>query len=112
MLRPQLKLDVGAQTLPASFAVRGNYPNRFRRTTRLVFDLFWPALVTVEVMDVTGRRGLTAPSVGLTAVWEHRIELSGTTLSSGLYLYRLIAVSPEGSSTHVGRFVRTSIEAG
>ena len=55
---------------------------------------------------------LPALSVGLTAVWEHRIELSGTTLSSGLYLYRLIAASPEGSSTHVGRFVRTSIEAG
>ena len=66
-----LKLDVGAQTLPASFAVRGNYPNPL------------PALVTVEVMDVTGRRVLTAPSVGLAAGWEHSIELSGTTLSSG-----------------------------
>ena len=89
-----LKLDVGAQTLPASFAVRGNYPNPL------------PALATVEVMDMTGRRVLTVPSVGLAAGWEHRIELSGTTLSSGLYLYRLIAASPEGRSTHVGRFVR------
>ena len=52
-----LKLDVGAQTLPASFALRGNYPNPL------------PALVTVEVMDVTGRRVLTAPSVGLAAGW-------------------------------------------
>ncbi len=82
-----LKLDVYAQTLPASFAVRGNYPNPFRQTTRLVFDLPLPALVTVEVMDVTGRRVLTAPSVGLAAGWEHRIELSGTTLSSGLCIF-------------------------
>ena len=98
-------VGVDDETLPASFAVRGNYPNPFRQTTRLVFDLPLPARVTVEVMDVTGRRVLTAPSVDLAAGWEHRIELSGTTLSSGLYLYRLIAASPEGISTHVGRFV-------
>ena len=89
-----IKLDVGAQTLPASFAVRGNYPNPL------------PALVTVEIMDVTGRRVLTAPSVGLAAGWEHRIE----DAVFGTVLYRLIAASPEGSSTHVGRFVRISME--
>ena len=44
-----LKLDVYAQTLPASFAVRGNYPNPFRQTTPLVFDLPLPTLVTVEL---------------------------------------------------------------
>ena len=103
---PPAPVGVDDETLPASFAVRGNYPNPFRQTTRLVFDLPLPARVTVEVMDVTGRRVLTAPSVDLAAGWEHRIELSGATLSSGLYLYRLIATSPEGSSTHVGRFVR------
>ena len=99
-------VGVADETLPTSFAVRGNYPNPFRQTTRLVFDLPLPARVTVEVMDVMGRRVLTVPSVDMAAGWEHRIELSGTTLSSGLYLYRLIAASPGGISTHVGRFVR------
>ena len=103
---PPAPVDVEHETLPESFAVRGNYPNPFRQTTRLVFDLPLSALVTVDVMDVTGRRVLTAPSVRLAAGWEQSIELNGTTLSSGLYLYRLIAESPEGSSTHVGRFVR------
>ena len=51
----QRGISVCAQTLPASFAMRGNYSNRFRQTTPLVFDLLWPALVTVEVMDVTGQ---------------------------------------------------------
>ena len=103
---PPAPVDVEHETLPESFAVRGNYPNPFRQTTRLVFDLPLSALVTVDVMDVTGRRVLTAPSVRLAAGWEQSIELNGTTLSSGLYLYRLIAESPEGSLTHVGRFVR------
>ena len=94
------------EALPESFAVHGNYPNPFRESTRLVFDLPWPARVTVEVMDITGRRAITVPAVSLAAGWEHAIEFSGARLSSGLYLYRLSAVSPEGSSVHVGRFVR------
>ncbi len=98
-------VEVDDETLPESFTLHGNYPNPFRQTTRLVFDLSLPARVTVEVMDVTGRRVFTAPSVDLASGWEHSIELSGATLSSGLYLYRLIAVSPGGSSTRVGRFV-------
>lgn len=94
------------ETLPQSFAVRGNYPNPFQQSTRLVFDLPWPARVTVEVLDLTGRRVLTVSTESLAAGWEHSIELSGATLSSGLYLYHLIVASPEGSLTHMGRFVR------
>ncbi len=93
------------ETLPESFAVHGNYPNPFRAWTRIVFDLPWPARVTVEVMDLTGRRALAIAPVDLASGWEHSIELNGAALSSGLYLYRLIAVSPGGSSTGVGRFV-------
>ena len=94
------------EALPESFEVRGNYPNPFRKSTHLVFDLPWPARVTVEVMDLTGRRVLIVPAESLAAGWERRIELRGATLSSGLYLYRLIAMSPEGSSANVGHFVR------
>ncbi len=94
------------ETVPESFAVYGNYPNPFRQSTRIVFDLPWPARVTVEVMDVTGRRVHTVPPVDLAAGWEHDIELRGGKLSSGLYLYHLMATSPEGNSMHVGRLVR------
>ena len=93
--------------LPEVFAIHGNYPNPFRDATRLMLDLPWPARVAVEVLDVTGRRVLTVPAVALSAGWERSMELRGEALSSGLYLYRLIATSSEGTvSTHVGRFVR------
>ncbi len=94
------------ESLPASFAVHGNYPNPFRESTRLVFDLPWPASVTVEVMDITGRRVFTVPATGKAAGWRHMISLSGRAMSSGLYLYRLTATSLEGNSVHTGKFVR------
>ena len=94
------------ETVPVSFAVHGNYPNPFRQSTRIVFDLPWPARVTVELMDVTGRRVLAVSPKDLTAGWEHDIELHGEALPSGFYLYRLMAKSPEVLSTHVGGIVR------
>ncbi len=94
-------------SLPEVFTIQGNYPNPFRDATRLVLDLPWPARVAVEVLDVTGRRVLTIPAVALSAGWERSLELSSEALSSGLYLYRLIATSSEGTvSTHVGRFIQ------
>ena len=95
------------ESLPEVFTIQGNYPNPFRGATRLVLDLPWPAHVAVEVLDVTGRRVLTVPAVALSAGWERSVELRDVALSSGLYLYRLIATSSEGTvSTHVGRFVQ------
>ena len=94
------------ESLPQALVLHGNYPNPFRHSTRLMMDLPWPARVTVEVMDVVGRRVLTVPSVDLVAGWQRGIDLSGDALPSGLYLYRVRASSPKGSIVHVGRFVR------
>ena len=94
------------ESLPQALVLHGNYPNPFRHSTRLMIDLPWPAHVTVEVMDVVGRRVLTVPSVDLAAGWQRGIDLSGASLPSGLYLYRVHASSPKGSAVHVGRFVR------
>ncbi len=95
------------ESLPEVFTIQGNYPNPFRDATRIVLDLPWPARVAVEVLDVTGRRVLTVPAVELSAGWERSLELGGVALSSGLYLYRLIATSSEGTvSTHAGYFVQ------
>ncbi len=97
---------LGAGDIPSEFAVHGNHPNPFRHVTRLAFDLPWPARVTVEVLDLTGRRVLMLPEEALAAGRSRTIEVSGSALSSGLYFYRLVAASPEGTSVHAGRFVR------
>ncbi|MDE2731165.1 MAG: putative Ig domain-containing protein [Bacteroidota bacterium] len=93
-------------TVPESFKMHGNYPNPFTESIRLVFDLPWPAVVRVEVMDLAGRRVITLPPREIDAGWARDIKISGPALPSGVYLYRLKATSPEHSTTDVGRFVR------
>jgi len=93
------------ESLPEEFALHGNFPNPFRHTTQLTMDLPWPARVTVEVVDMIGRRVLTTPSTDLTAGWQRSVHLSMAALPSGLYLYRVNAASPGGRVVHAGRFV-------
>ena len=94
------------ESLPESFVVHDNYPNPFWQSTRLVFDLPWPARVSAEVMDVTGRRVLVLPPASVDAGWGQSVEVSGAALSSGLYVYRLMAISPDSNMSIAGRFVR------
>ena len=96
-----------SEILPDELIVHANYPNPFRRTTRMVFDLPWPARVHIEVVDILGRQVYTNPLVDLGAGWGHEIELNGMMLPAGHYLYRLTASTADNQSVHVGRFVRT-----
>ena len=93
--------------IPQELRGYSNYPNPFRSSTNLVFDLPWTAQVQVEVMDVTGRRLVSTPSVYLTAGWGNEIELSDLNLPSGAYLYRIHATSLDdrSSSVYVGHFM-------
>lgn len=92
--------------IPAEFTLQGNYPNPFLGSTRLRFDLPWPARVGVEVLDVTGRRVFLRAPIDLSAGWGREISLSNMGLASGTYLYRLTVDSTEGASVHTGSFVR------
>ena len=94
-------------TLPESFIVHGNYPNPFRQSTRIVFDLPLLARVSMEVIDMVGRRVLILPPVDISAGWERQIELDAGSLPSGHYLYRLIMTSAEGNSMQSGHFVHS-----
>lgn len=94
------------ESLPATFALRGNYPNPFQNTTQIVFDLPSAATVSVDVLDVSGRRVLSVPSRRFPAGWERSMDLSANSLPAGVYLYRLHAISLEGEVVRTGRFIR------
>ncbi len=92
--------------LPQQFRLSGNYPNPFARTTRLRVDLPWIAEVGISILDIAGRTVVTLPSMNLPAGWANEIEISGTDLPAGVYLYRVSVLSPDGHSEYEGRFVR------
>ena len=105
-IKVYLPVATEQQTLPESFALRSNYPNPFRQTTQIVFDLPSPARVSVEVIDMVGRRVMMLSPDDKSAGWERHIALDARSLPPGHYVYRLIMTSSTGNATQSGHFVR------
>lgn len=76
--------------LPSEFKLKPNYPNPFNPTTTIRYKLPENADVRIEVFNVLGQRvQLHAP--GLQPAGTHQMQFDGMGLSSGVYLYHLIA---------------------
>ena len=91
--------------LPTSFALAGNYPNPFNESTRVLVDLPERADVSIEVVDILGRRVMTVLAQQVEAGANRPIWVHAQSLASGTYLYRVIANSLLGTSIAVGRMV-------
>jgi len=81
-----------------SFFLAQNYPNPFNPTTRIQYHLPMASEVQVHVYDITGRI--------VQRLWDdwqtegtHTLEFNGSELSSGLYIYRVVAGSYMASKT-------------
>ena len=97
-------VDIEVETVPSTFTLHGNYPNPFAGSTRIVFDLPSAAKVSVDVLDITGRRVRRVPSRMLEAGWARGIDVNGAGLPSGMYLYRMHVDLPEGAAIKSGSF--------
>ncbi len=87
---PTSTVDAGPE-LPATFALRGNYPNPFNSSTTVIFDLPAPALVSIEVIDLVGRLRTTTHARPVEAGYNRRLDLDLGGAPSGTYLYRIRA---------------------
>jgi len=83
--------------MPGAFMLYGNFPNPFRGSTRIRFDLPIKVPVALVIYDLKGRllRELipagTALSAGThTLAWDG-CDLAGNALASGPYIYRIAA---------------------
>ncbi|MEO8168369.1 MAG: T9SS type A sorting domain-containing protein [bacterium] len=79
---------VGEETPSANFSLHQNYPNPFNPSTTISFELDRPAHVRLSVFDLLGREVASLlnerKDSGL-----HRVEMGSTSLSTGMYFYRL-----------------------
>lgn len=85
----------GVDVVPASFALKGNFPNPFNPTTTIKFDLAASEYVHLSVYDLSGRLVKTLVDQPMTAdqheiVWDGK-DNSGVRVASGVYFYKLVA---------------------
>jgi hypothetical protein len=88
--------------VPVIFSLSQNYPNPFNPTTIITYSLAKESFVKVRVFDVIGREVATLLNNTRDA-GTHNIEFDANFykgLSSGIYLYKLEASSPEDNSVY------------
>jgi len=80
-------------TLPDGLSLHQNYPNPFNPSTTIQFSLSRRSVVSVEVIDILGRKVTDLhsgelPSGDHLVEWDGR-DRNGNNVASGMYFYRL-----------------------
>lgn len=76
------------EELPTSVDPKQNYPNPFNPSTVISYQLPVNSEVQLKVFDLTGRQVATLVD-GQIQAGTHNVSFDGTSLSSGVYIYRL-----------------------
>jgi len=91
-------------TLPTEFSLAQNYPNPFNPETNIPFALPVRANVKLAVFDLLGREVATLAN-GTFEAGSHTATFNGTSLSSGVYFYRLEAQAGDASFNSTRKLV-------
>jgi len=75
-------------TLPDAVALNQNYPNPFNPTTQITYELPQQTDVRLTVYDMIGRQVATLVNETVQA-GVHNVNFDASSLSSGVYIYRL-----------------------
>ena len=82
--------DIESSTgnLPQSFYLFQNYPNPFNPTTTIKYEIPKSGFVSLKVFDILGNEVASLVN-GEKSAGNYQVHLNASTLSSGIYLYRL-----------------------
>lgn len=83
-----VRVGTKAEELPAKVRLAQNYPNPFNPRTTIQYTLPRSMHVNLALFDILGRKVMTIVD-DVVGAGTHSVELDGSTLASGLYLYRL-----------------------
>ncbi len=84
------EVEIDAADIPKEMALEQNFPNPFNPNTVISYQLSDVSLVDLRIYDILGRE----VAVLVSAIQDpglHRITFDGSTISGGIYLYRLTA---------------------
>ena len=84
-----IEVDVG---LPVTYGLSQNYPNPFNPSTSINYQLPVDSKVTLEVYNITGQKVAEIVNQEQSAGYYAVSFESTSKLSSGVYIYRIIAV--------------------
>lgn len=87
--------------VPFQFTLNQNYPNPFNPTTTLSFVLSQPSFVTLRVYNILGQEVATLLNRDQMDLGPQEIQFNASSLSSGVYFYRIEAEGLAGEETGV-----------
>ncbi|MCA9784013.1 MAG: S8 family serine peptidase [Candidatus Cloacimonetes bacterium] len=86
-----------ALRLPTAWALESNYPNPFNPSTVIRYALPEQGLVSLDVYNMLGQHMQSLVS-GMRPAGTHDVVFDGSSLSSGVYFYRIHVASADGRS--------------
>jgi len=96
-----------APSIPARFALMGNFPNPFNPTTNIRYALPRPADVELIVFNLLGQK-VDKMHYRNQPAGIHQINWNGENLASGIYIYRISARDPQSRKilfTHTAKMI-------
>ncbi len=92
-----LSIDDGLNNVvPEHFVLRQNYPNPFNPVTNISFEIPEFSKAHLAIFDLTGREIITLIDNANMNSGRYHYKLDASELPSGMYFYRLVALSQSG----------------
>jgi len=84
------KLMVSRELIPDKYSLEQNYPNPFNPSTKIRYQLPKETKVTIKIYDILGAEVISLVDENKEPGY-YEVEFNGIDLSSGIYIYRMIA---------------------